>query len=92
MVDELETYVSNQLPSNLPGGSPVTNSTSDIFIAQWDQCLIGIRTNMALEVSRYAADSASSAFQNLAIFWRAYMRVDVQLRHPQAFCVLTGIQ
>lgn len=91
LVEEMEDYISNQIPSG-PSGSPLTLTPSDIFVGQWDQCMIGIRTALALEVSRVAGDTTGSAFSNLQVWYRAYLRADVQLRHPQAFTVLTGIQ
>jgi HK97 family phage major capsid protein len=91
LVDAMEKYVTNQIPNNLPGGSPITGTASDIFVAKWSECMIGMRTSLAMEVSRVAADSFGSAFSNLQVWIRAYLRADVQLRHPHAFNVLTGI-
>jgi len=91
LVAGMAKFVSNQVPNNLAGGSPPGNVSSDIFVAQWDQAMIGMRTELTMEVSRVAADSASSAFTNLEVWIRAYLRADLQLAHPQAFNVLTGI-
>ena len=49
--------------------------------------MVGIRTSFTLEVSRIAA----SAFENLQIAVRAYLRADVQLAHPEAFDVLDSV-
>jgi len=54
--------------------------------------MVGVRTSFRLEVSRTAADSSSSAFSNLQIFVRAYLRADVQLAHPAAFQIVKGIR
>jgi HK97 family phage major capsid protein len=89
LVAAASKFVSNQIPSNLTVGSAST--TSDAFIGQWDQCMIGMRTGMTLEISREAADSTGSAFSNTQVWIRAYLRADVQLSHPQAFNVLTGL-
>jgi hypothetical protein len=53
--------------------------------------MIGMRTNLVLEISRQAADSTGSAFANLQVWIRAYRRANVQLAHPAAFVVLNGI-
>jgi hypothetical protein len=44
-----------------------------------------------MEISRTAADSTGSAFTNAQVWIRAYLRADVQLAHPRAFNVLSGI-
>jgi HK97 family phage major capsid protein len=59
---------------------------SDVFVADWSQLLIGMRTSFRLESSRVAGD----AFTNLQVWVRAYLRADIQLAHPEAFVVLTG--
>jgi hypothetical protein len=64
---------------------------SDAFIGQFEHCLIGARQSMVMEISRVAADSSSSAFTNAQVWVRAYLRADVQLAHPLAFNVLSGI-
>ena len=81
--------VTNQIPNNLTHGS--ANTASDAFVGQFDQCMIGMRTGLVMEVSRVAADSTGSAFANTQLWVRAYLRADVQLAHPLAFNVLTGI-
>jgi HK97 family phage major capsid protein len=82
-------FVTNQIPTNLTVGTATT--CSDAFVGQFDQCLIGMRTNLALEISRVAADSTGSAFSNAQVWIRAYLRADVQLAHPAAFNVLSGL-
>jgi HK97 family phage major capsid protein len=89
LVAAARKYVTNQIPNNLTVGSAST--TSDAFIGQWDQCMIGMRTGMVMEISRVAADSSGSAFTNTQVWIRAYLRADVQLAHPLGFNVLTGI-
>jgi HK97 family phage major capsid protein len=89
LVAAARKFVTNQIPNNLTHGSAST--ASDAFIGQFDQCMIGMRTGMVMEISRVAADSDSSAFTNAQVWIRAYLRADVQLAHPKAFNVLTGI-
>lgn len=89
LVSAARKFVTNQIPNNLTHGS--ANTTSDAFIGQFDQCMIGVRTGMVMEISRAAADSTGSAFTDAQVWVRAYLRADVQLAHPLAFNVLTGI-
>jgi HK97 family phage major capsid protein len=89
LVAAMRKYVSNQVPNNLTKGS--ANTSSDAFVGQFDQCMIGMRTGMVMEISRVAADSTGSAFSNAQVWIRAYLRADVQLAHPTAFVVLNGI-
>lgn len=89
LVAAIRKYVSNQVPNTLTKGA--ANTASDAIVGQFDQCMIGMRTQMIMEISRVAADSASSAFTNGQVWIRAYLRADVQLAHPAAFVVLNGI-
>ncbi len=82
-------FVTNQIPNNLTVGNAST--TSDAFIGEFGHCMFGVRTAMMMEISRVAADATSSAFSNAQVWIRAYLRADVQLAHPQAFNVLSGI-
>jgi HK97 family phage major capsid protein len=89
LVAAAKKLVTNQIPNNQTHGSAST--ASDAFVGQFDQCMIGLRTNLVMEVSRVAADGTDSAFANGQVWIRAYLRADVQLAHPKAFNVLTGI-
>ncbi len=82
-------FITNQIPDNLTHGA--SNVASDAFIGQWDQAMIGMRTGLVMEISRAAADATGSAFSSAQVWIRAYLRADVQLSHPKAFNVLTGI-
>jgi HK97 family phage major capsid protein len=89
LVGAARKFVTNQIPDNLTHGG--SSAASDAFIGQWDQCMVGLRTGMVMEISRVAADSTGSAFSNTQVWVRAYLRADLQLAHPKAFNVLTGI-
>ena len=89
LVTKMAKFASNQVGNAFTVGTATT--TSDVFIGQWDQCLIGYRNSMTMEISREAADSTGSAFTNAQVWIRAYLRADVQLAHPQAFNVLEGV-
>ena len=82
-----QRFSSNQVPINLGGGT----NESEAYVGDFAQLMIGVRTQLAIEVSRQASDSSSSAFTNLQVWIRAYLRADIQLAHPDHFNVLTGI-
>jgi len=75
-------YRTNQIP--MGGGSP---DATYVFVGDFTQLMVGLRTSFRLEVSRVSGD----AFTNLQIWVRAYLRADVQLAHPEAFAVLTNV-
>ncbi len=89
MVAAAKKFVTNQIPNNLTHGTAST--ASDVFVGQWDQCMIGARTEMIIEATRVGGDSSGSAMSNLQYWIRAYLRADIQLIHPKAFNVLTGV-
>jgi HK97 family phage major capsid protein len=62
-------------------------ASGEAYFGDWSQLMIGLRTSFRLEVSRVAGD----AFSKLQIAVRAYLRADVQLAHPEAFVVCTGV-
>jgi HK97 family phage major capsid protein len=83
-------YLTNALPINLTAGT--STDCTDAFVGDFSELLIGMRTSFRLEVSRQAADATNSAFGNLQVWVRAYLRADIQLAHPAAFAVVTGIR
>jgi HK97 family phage major capsid protein len=81
----LPVLVTKQLPINLTVGT--STDASYIFTGQWDQLMVGMRTDFNLRFlgERYLADSLTYAFL-------AYLRADVQLAQPAAFVVDTGVR
>lgn len=77
--------ISNQIPTNLTKGT--ANNASCIFIGDFREMAIGVRTELKLEVSRYSGD----AFSKLQVLVRAYLRADVLITRPSWFSVLDGI-
>ncbi|MER6343689.1 phage major capsid protein [Streptomyces sp. NPDC001595] len=73
-----------QIPINLTVGT--STDCSELYTAQWNQLGIGIRTGIELEFlkERYA--------DNLQIGVLAHLRADIQLFHPEAFVVDTGVR
>jgi HK97 family phage major capsid protein len=76
-----------QIPTNLGGGT----NESLAFVGDFSQMWIGIRTQFTIEASREAGDSTGSAFGNLQVWLRGYVRADVAIVRPKFFCVLSGI-
>jgi HK97 family phage major capsid protein len=82
VVAAVPAFRTNQIEN--AGTSP---DYTTMFVGDFSQLLIGLRTSFRLEVSRVASD----AFDNLQIAVRAYLRADVQLAHPAAFDVVEDI-
>ena len=77
------------IPNNLVQGS--SSLATDAYVGDFRELLIGMRTIVPARSSRQAADAASSAFTNLQVWVRAYLRADMQLAHPEAFVAIVGI-
>jgi HK97 family phage major capsid protein len=81
----LPMLTTKSVPINLTVGA--STDCSLIFTAQWDQLMVGMRTDFTLRFlgERYLADNLQYAFL-------AYLRADVQLAQPSAFVVDTGVR
>jgi HK97 family phage major capsid protein len=77
-------YRTNQVPNNLTVGT--SSDTSDAFVADFTQLLVGMRHMFSIEVlrERYAE------FKQVGFL--AHLRADVALARPTAFDVVTGIR
>ncbi len=84
-LDGITRLQSKQVPINLTVGT--STDTSEVYTGQWDQCMVGIRTDFNLRFlgERYLADNLQYAFL-------AYLRADIQLAQPTAFVVDTGVR
>ncbi|MEW6523653.1 MAG: phage major capsid protein [Bacillota bacterium] len=85
----LRKLPTSQVPINLTKGTATNASVA--FVGDFRQLMIGMRTQLALEVSRQAADGTSSAFRDLQIWIRGYLRADVAVSKPEHFVVIDGI-
>lgn len=85
--EALTRLTTNQIPTNLGTGQ----NASEAYIADWSQLMLGVRTQLVIEVSRDASDANDDAWSQLQVWIRAYLRADVQLAQPKAFVVLTGL-
>ncbi|HWQ96462.1 MAG TPA: phage major capsid protein [Clostridia bacterium] len=87
----LKKLVSNQVSIDLAqGGTP--NGCSDVLIGDYSAMGVGLRTRLVIEASRVAADGTNGAFTDGQVWIRAYLRGDVQLLRPKAFCVVRGLK
>lgn len=87
--ESMKKLITNQVPANLTKGT--AEAASLVFVGDFSQLLVGIRTNLVIESARFASDSDSSAFKNLEVWMRAYMRADTVLARPPWFCIVDGI-
>ena len=82
-------FVTKQVPINLVKGS--STDATEIYVGDFQQMLVGLRTGSHLEVSRQAADGSGSAFSDLQVWIRAYLRTDLVLAKADHFVVIDGI-
>ncbi len=88
-VEAMPLFVTGQIPENLTAGTATT--ASEIYVGQWNHLLVGMRQRLVIEASREASDLTDSAFRQLQVHIRAYLRCDVAVSQPGAFAVITGV-
>lgn len=83
LVTDRAHHITNQVPNNLTQGMSAV--ASEVFTGYWPDLLIGVRSNLRLEVlkERFA--------DNLQIGLIVHVRLDVQLAHTAAFNVTIGV-
>jgi HK97 family phage major capsid protein len=84
-VNNVPAYVTNQIGNAITVGT--SNDTSDYFVGDWSNLLIGLRTD--LEISRHADPLMLSNGQVVFVGW---LRMDVQVARLGAFEVLAGLR
>lgn len=87
--EAMKKFSTTQIPITQTHGTAKDASTA--YVGDFRQLWLGMRTNLIFEVSREAADSDSSAFKDLQIWLRAYLRADVAVVRPSWFTKITGI-
>jgi HK97 family phage major capsid protein len=87
-VAALPFLTSTAIPVNLTKGT--SSLASEIYVADWSQCIFATRTQLTIEASRFAADSVSSAMSQRQCWLRGYLRFDVGLKRPKSVVVLNG--
>ena len=86
--DALTKHVTSSIPETLDSlASPATQTTSELFVGDFSQVAIGIRTNWQVEATRLGA----GAFDHLQVAVRLYGRFDVAVLHPQMFVVVKNL-
>jgi len=64
----------------------ISNQIDQAVMGRFTDLLIGTRTQMTVEVSRVAEDY----WKKLQVGLRVYMRVDMAVRYPKSFCVISA--
>ena len=64
---------------------------SKFIIGDFRQMLVGIRNQVRIDISKEASDTSDSAFGQMQVWVRAFLRADVLAAHENHFSVLTGI-
>ncbi len=83
-LDQIPRLQTRQVPVNLTVGT--STDCSEVYTGQWDQCWIGVRTDLRiLPLRERFIDSGQYGFL-------AWLRADVQLAQPAAFVVDTGVR
>jgi len=85
-IEKLPFLSTTQIPINEPAGSPAVNEGSRIFVGNFGDMLIGVRTQLIVEVlrERFMSDAGQLGFI-------AWFRADVQLAHDESFAMVTGV-
>jgi HK97 family phage major capsid protein len=82
----MRKFSTTQVPITLGGGT-----ASEAYVAPFSELAVGMRTALTIEASRVASDSTQSAFRNLEVWIRAYLRADVLPMRETFFVVMHGI-
>jgi HK97 family phage major capsid protein len=85
----LRTFSTKQIPTNMTKGT--SSNASIAIVGDFSQLLLGMRTNLVVEIMREGADASSSAVTSLQVFIRAYLRAGVQLARANHFAAIEGI-
>ena len=86
----LKRLVSNQVPvTQVQGTSGAVASCA--FLGDFSKLIVGMRTNLTIQISSEAGDASGSAFSNLQYWIRAHLRADIALTRPNQFVKVIGI-
>jgi HK97 family phage major capsid protein len=89
-VANLRLLFTNSIPNNLTGGT--SSDCSEAYVGDFSKAMVGMRTNLVVEVSRQGTVGTTSLFSTLQAAIRTYIRGDFQLSRPAAFRCVTGIR
>ena len=101
--DAMAVLTTTKIPTTTTTGS--SSDTSDLFVAQWDQLFIGIRSTLGISLTQGAVGGSLSGapgaqllktdmryIDTMQVGVLCYLRADVQVAHPLAFVVSRGIR
>jgi HK97 family phage major capsid protein len=77
--------LTKQVPINLTVGT--STDTSEVYTGDWSQLLVGIRTELVVDVLKEAFMQSAGQYA-----FYAWLRADVALAQPTAFVVDTGVR
>lgn len=80
-IGELQHFITNSLPTTDSDGAG-----SSSYVGDFSQMLIGVRTDIVVEVSTHG-----EAFEKHQLWIKATARMDMSVAHLNAFCRLSGI-
>jgi HK97 family phage major capsid protein len=86
ILDGVRPLVTNQIPNTLVQGT--SSDTSEIYVGDFRQLLVGLRPAIGVQVQRLTERFAD----NMQVGLLAWLRGDIQLQHPEAFVVVTGVR
>lgn len=83
----LRKFQTTQIPTNLGGGT----NESEAYVGDFAQLWLGMRRAITVEASKHASDSTNSAFKQIQVWIRAYLRADVAIARPAHLVYMSGI-
>jgi HK97 family phage major capsid protein len=89
-LNNFQMLESTAVPVNQTQGT-ANGTASSIIVGQFDQCLLGTRQQITIEVSRSGYDGSGDVFLKNGVLIRCVGRFDVQLAQPKAFTAITGV-
>lgn len=99
LVTAVPILPSKQVPITLTTGT--NTDTSEAYAGQWDQLLIGFRPALGISIDKAAGgygvpinvkSSSERYIDTMQVGILVFLRADIQLAHPEAFAVSTGIR
>jgi len=85
----MRRFSTNQIGVDMEHGT--AENASCCFVGDFREMLIGMRTALSIELSRQAGDASGSAFKELQVWLRAYLRADILVARPSWFTIIKGI-
>ena len=87
--EQLDKMITSQIPENQTQGS--ANTCSCAFVGDFNQMILGMRSELRIEITPFAGDAALNTFRAYQLAIRAVLRADVQLARNTHFTVISGI-